>query len=211
MLGPVAGQAHQLPWVMHGNTTPNKSWLAILRHYTLQELGEAACRYIEDGEHPWLFIGILPDIQGINVTRDAADQIELIDDDQGNAWLCLSYWSTLMVACCLHRAAVAPPGGGHPVRPPTPLAGGNWDYLDPGQHDIAEFYTKGDSDSGVQEDVGRCTKRRKAFPMSHASRQKRIQSNDCKVIRFQDHSWELISRAGVKQGEGYMGSYSYAR
>jgi len=42
--GVIAGQARLLPWVMHGNTTPNKSWLAILRHYTLQELGEVACQ-----------------------------------------------------------------------------------------------------------------------------------------------------------------------
>jgi len=37
---------------MHGNATPNKSWLAILGYNTLQMLGEAACRYVEDGEPP---------------------------------------------------------------------------------------------------------------------------------------------------------------
>ena len=36
------------------------------------------------------FIGILHEIQGLNVTPDAADQIELINDDQVNAWLRLS-------------------------------------------------------------------------------------------------------------------------
>ena len=204
----VPGLARQLPWVMHGNATPNKSWLAILRHYTLQELGEAACRYVEDGEYPRQFIGILRDIQGMNVTPDAADQIELIDDDQVNAWLRLSQCTTLTVACFLHRAAVAPPGGGAPVRPNTPLVGHNRGYLDPGQFDVAEFYTEPDSDSDVQDDIGRRAKRRKAFPRSHAGWQKRIQSNDRKVIRFQNHSWELISRACVKQGVAYMGSYA---
>ena len=45
-LGANPGQAHQFPWVIHGNATPNKSWLAILWHYTLQEFGEDVCRYI---------------------------------------------------------------------------------------------------------------------------------------------------------------------
>jgi len=45
-LGANPGQARQLPWVMHGNGIPNKSWLAILWHYTLQEFGEDVCRYI---------------------------------------------------------------------------------------------------------------------------------------------------------------------
>ena len=47
------GQARQLPWVMHGNEMPNKSWLAILCYCTWQELGEAACRYLEAEEYPW--------------------------------------------------------------------------------------------------------------------------------------------------------------
>jgi len=94
---------------MHGDTTPNKSWLAILRHYTLQELSEAAYQYKEDGEDPMLLIGILYDIQGMNVTPDAADQIELIDNDQVHAWLGVSYCTTLTVACFLQRAAVATP------------------------------------------------------------------------------------------------------
>ena len=41
-----AGQARQLPWVMRGDEMPNKTWLAVLKHYTLQELGKAACRYV---------------------------------------------------------------------------------------------------------------------------------------------------------------------
>ena len=47
-----AGQARQLPWIIRGNATPNKTWLAVLKNYTLQELGEAASRYSEDDEHP---------------------------------------------------------------------------------------------------------------------------------------------------------------
>ena len=70
-------QAHQLPWVMYGNTIPNKSWLTILRHYTLQELSEAGCRNIENSDHPRQLISILRDIQDLNVTPNTADQIEL--------------------------------------------------------------------------------------------------------------------------------------
>ena len=58
----------------------------------------------------------------MNVTPDAVNQIELIDDDQVNAWLRLSQCSIFTVACFLHRAAVAPRDGGDPVRPNTPLA-----------------------------------------------------------------------------------------
>ena len=132
----------------------------------------------------------------------------MIDDNQVNTWLCLSHCSSLTVACFLHPAVVAPPGSGDPVRPNTPLAGHNQRHLDPDQFDVAEFYTKPDSDSDVQDDVGRCAKHTKAFPRSHASWQKRIQSNDRKVIRFQDHSQELISHPCVKHGAGDMGSYA---
>lgn len=202
------GQARQLPWVIRGNATPNKSWLAVLKHYTLQELGEAACRYCEDDEHPRQFIGILHDIQGLNVTPDAADQIELINDDQVNAWLRLSQCTTLTVACFLHRAAVNPPDGGNPVRPNTPLVGHYRNYLTPSQFDVAEFYTEPESDSELEEDIGRPPKRRRAFPRSHNGWQKRILSNDRKVVRLQNHSRELISRARVRQGEAYMGRYA---
>ena len=160
------GQAHQLPWVMHCNTTPNKSWLAILRHYTLQELSEGPCRYIEDGNYSRQFIGILRDIQDMHVTPDAADQIELIDDDQVNAWLHLSQCTTLTIACFLHWAAVVPPGSGDPVHPNTPLDRHNWGCLDPGQFNVAEFYIKPDSDSDVLENVGCQAKRRRTFPRS---------------------------------------------
>ena len=61
------------------------NWLAVLKHYILQELGEAAYRYCEEGEHPRQLIAILHAIQGQNVTPNAADQIELINDDQVNA------------------------------------------------------------------------------------------------------------------------------
>ena len=91
MSGAIAGQACLLPWVRHGNSTPTNSWPAILQHYTLQKLGEAASWYVEDGEHQRQFIGILCHIQGMNVTPGAANEIELIDDDQVNAWLGLSH------------------------------------------------------------------------------------------------------------------------
>jgi len=149
--GAVAEQARWLLWVMHGNATPNKSWLAILRDYTLQELGKAPCQYLEDGEHPRQFIGILRDIQEMNVTPDTADQIQLIDNVQVNAWFRLSHCSSLTVTCFLHPAAVAPPGGGDPVRPNTPVAGHNRGYFDPDQFVIADFYlyTEQYSDSDV--------------------------------------------------------------
>ncbi|PUU84225.1 hypothetical protein B9Z19DRAFT_1118093 [Tuber borchii] len=139
----------------------NKSWLAVLSHYTLQELGEAAYRYVEDGEHPRQFIGILCDIEGLNVTPDGADQIELIDNDQVNAWL-----------------PVAPPDGGDPVGPNTPLVRHSRNYLFPGQFDIAEFYTEPESDSDEEDDVERHASRRRAFPRSHNGWQRRILSND---------------------------------
>ena len=77
---------------------------------------------MEDGEHPWEFIGIFRDIQGMNVTPDTTDKIELINDDQVNVWLRLSHCSTLTVSCFLHRAAVASPVSGDPVCSKTPLA-----------------------------------------------------------------------------------------
>jgi len=119
-----------------------------------QELGKAACRYIEDGDHHRQFIGMLRDIQGMNLTPEAADQIELIDDDQVNAWLHLSPCTTLTVACFLHRGPVASPDGGEPVRLNTPLAKHNQGYFDLGQFDVAEFYTDPDSDTDMQEDAG---------------------------------------------------------
>ena len=96
----------------------------ILRYYTLQELGEAACRYLEDDEYPQKFVGVLEDIQPLNATPDATHQVELIDDDQVNTWLCLSNANPLTMACFLYRA-LAPPAGGHPdaplVCPNTPI------------------------------------------------------------------------------------------
>ncbi|PUU80202.1 hypothetical protein B9Z19DRAFT_1124003 [Tuber borchii] len=187
---------------------PNKSWVAVLRHYTLQELSEAACQYVEDGEHPRQFIGILRDIQGLNVTPDGTGQIGLIDDNQVNAWLRLSQCSTLTVACFLHRAAVATPDGRDPVRPNTPLVGHSRNYLFPGQFDIAEFYTESESDSDEEDDMERHARRRRAFPRSHNSWQRRILSNDRRVIRFQTYSQELISHARVRQGPAYMSRYA---
>ena len=203
-----AGQAHQLPWVILGDEMPNKTWLAVLKYYTLQKLGEAAWRYVEDGEHPRQLIGILRDIQGLNATPDAADQIELINDDQVNAWLCLSRCTTLTVACFLHRAAVESPGGGDPVCPNTPLAGHYRNYLAPGQFDVTEFYTEPETDSELEEDLERQARRRRAFPRAHPGWQRRIQKNDRKIIWFQNHSRELISRTRVRQGLAYMSQYA---
>ena len=95
-------QTRQLPWVIRGNATPNKTWLVVLKRYSLLKLGEAACQYCGNDEHLRQFIGILRDIQGLNVTPDTADQIKLINDDQVNAWLHLSQCTTLTVACFLH-------------------------------------------------------------------------------------------------------------
>jgi len=120
----------------------------------------------------------------MNVTPNDTDQIELINDSQVNAWLRLSHCGTLNVASFLHRAAFALHGGSDLFRPNTPLAGQNRHYVDPGQFDVPLFYTEPDSDSDVQDDVGHRAKRTKAFPRSHAGGQKRIQSKDCKVIRF---------------------------
>ncbi|KAG0132546.1 hypothetical protein HOY82DRAFT_606660 [Tuber indicum] len=174
--GAAAGQARQLPWVMHGGNTPNKTWLAILPYYTLQELGEAACR-------------------------------ELINDNPVNVWLRLSRCTTLTIACFLQRDLVPPADGGDAVRPDPPLDGDNGRYLDPGQFDFAKFYTEPDSYSDVVDDALHRGKRRKGFPRSHAGWQKRIRSNDRSVVRFKDHSGELISRARVKQGPTYMSLY----
>jgi len=118
------GIARSLHWVVPAGHVPNRNWLAILRHYTLQELGEAACRHLEDDEYPRKFVGILEDIQPLNATPDATHQVELIDDDQVNTWLCLSNANPLTMACFLYRA-LAPPAGGHPdaplVCPNTPI------------------------------------------------------------------------------------------
>ena len=146
--------------------------------------------------------------RSLNRTPDAADQIELINDDQVNAWLRLSHCTTLTVSCFLHRAAVAPPGGGDPVRPNIPLVGHYQNYLLPAQFDIAEFYTEPESDSDDKDVIGRPPKRRRAFPRSHNGWQKRILSNDRKAIRFQNPSRELVSRARVGQGAGYMSRYA---
>jgi len=170
----------------------------ILRHSTLQELGEAACRYMKDGECPRQYIGILSDIQGMNATPNAADQIKLIDDNQVNAWLCLSRCTTLTVACFLHQAAVTSRAEGDPVRPNTRLAVLNRSYFDPGQFDVAEFYTVQYSNTDVQEDAGRPPKRRRMFPRSSTGWQRRIQSNDRKITRFQYLARELISRTRMR-------------
>jgi len=115
---------------MHEKATPDKSWLAILWHHTLQELGKAACQFIEDGDHPWQLIDILHDIQGINIIPPAANQIELIDDNQVNAWLRLPQCTTLTVTFFLPSAAIALPHRGDPVDPNLPLAGHNRSYFD---------------------------------------------------------------------------------
>ncbi|PUU72134.1 hypothetical protein B9Z19DRAFT_1139310 [Tuber borchii] len=169
--GAERGQARQLPWINLGNNAmPNKSWLVVLRHYTLQQLGEAAWRQV-------------------------------------NAWLRLSQCSTLTVACFLHQAAVAPPDGRDPVRPNKPLVGHSRNYLFSGQFDVAEFYTEPESDSDEEDNVECHARRRRAFPRSHNGWQRRILSNDFRIVRFQTHSRELISRARVRQGSVYMSQY----
>ena len=135
------GHARQLWWVIRGNATPNKNWLVVLKHYILQECGKAAWRYSEDDEHPWQFKGILYDFQGLHGTPDPTDQIELINDDQVNAWLRLSQCHTLTVACFLHRAAVNTPDGGNPVRSNIQLVGHYDNYLTHRQFDVTKLYT----------------------------------------------------------------------
>ena len=76
------------------------------------------------------------------------------------------------------------------------------------EFDIAKFYTEPESDSELEEDIGRPPKHRRAFPTSHNGWQKRILSNDHKVVRLQDHSRELISRAQVRQEEAYLGRHA---
>ena len=58
------------------------------------------------------------------------------------------------------------------------------------------------------KDIERQAKRRKTFPRSHAGWQRRILKNDRKIIRLQEHSRELISRARVKQRADYMSRYA---
>ena len=137
--------------MVHGHATPSTNWLAVRKHHPLQELGEAAYRYCEECEQPRQFIGILRDIQGQNVTPDASDQIELINDDQVNAWLRLSCCTTLTVACFLHWPAVVAPGGGDPVCPNTSLVGHYRKYLVPGQFDVAEFFKEAESSSDKED------------------------------------------------------------
>ena len=201
-------RARQLPWVICANAMPNKSWLAVLKHYTLQELGEGACRYCGDDEHPHQFIGILHDILGLNVTPDAADQIEFINDDRVNAWLPLSQCTILTVACFLRRTAVNPSDGGNPVCLNSPLVGHYRNYLTPSQFDVAEFSTDPESDSELKENIARPPKGSRAIPRSHNGWQKRILSNDRKVVCLQNHSLELISRARASKREAYVGRYA---
>ncbi|KAG0123978.1 hypothetical protein HOY82DRAFT_543927 [Tuber indicum] len=137
-------------------------------YYTLQELSEAASWYLDDRVYPRQFVGILHNIQGMNITPDAANQIDLIDDDQVNAWLHLSLCSTLTISCFVHRNSVVPTNGSDAVLPNKPLLRGNWYHLNPGQFDIVEFYAEPDYDSNVEIDPGRQAKRRKAFSRSHA-------------------------------------------
>ena len=116
-------QARQLPWVICVNATPNKTWLAVLKHYTLQELGEAACRYGADDKHLRQFIGIPSDIQGLNVTPNTANQIKLINNDRANAWLHLSQCTTLTSAkkkCALSERTLRPGRANPPGTPRTP-------------------------------------------------------------------------------------------
>ena len=130
-----------------------------------------------------------------------------MNDNQVSAWLRLSQCTTISVACFVHRAAANPSNRGNPIRPHTPLVGHYGNYLTSSQFDFAEFYSEPESVSELEEDIGCPPKDKRAFPRSHNCGQKRILSNDRKVIRLQNHSQELISRARVWQGEAYMGRY----
>ncbi|KAG0643366.1 hypothetical protein HOY80DRAFT_1033679 [Tuber brumale] len=44
------GTAHSLPWIVPVGGVANRNWLGVLKHYTLQELGEAVCKYLDDSE-----------------------------------------------------------------------------------------------------------------------------------------------------------------
>ncbi|KAG0643955.1 hypothetical protein HOY80DRAFT_997369 [Tuber brumale] len=204
------GTAHSLPWIVPLGGVANRNWLGVLKHYTLQELGEAVCKHLDDGEHPQKLVGIIEDIQPLNATPDGTHQVELIDDEQVNAWVRLSNARPLTVACFLHRAPAPPPDGPPDaplVGPNTPLARHGDCYSEPGQFDVAELYTEPASDSELEDDLAHRTKRRKGFPRSDGSWRRRIQTNNRRVLRFENHSRELISRARINQGSNYMSSY----
>ncbi|KAG0641325.1 hypothetical protein HOY80DRAFT_1113339 [Tuber brumale] len=172
------GTACSLPWIVSVGGVANQNWLGVLKHYTVQELGKA-------------IVSIHADIQPVNTTPDGTHQVELIDDDQVNAWVRLSNARPLMVACVLH-CAPAPPPDGPPdaplVRPNTPLARNGDRYLEPGQFDVAEFYTEPASDSEREDDLAHRTMCRKGFPGSDGGWRRRIQTNDWRVLRFLNYS-----------------------
>ncbi|KAG0638307.1 hypothetical protein HOY80DRAFT_1001900 [Tuber brumale] len=172
------GTAGSLPWIVPVGGLANRNWLGVLKHYTLQELGEA-------------ILGILEDIQPVNTTRDGTHQVELIADDQVNAWL--------LLLMALRTPLFFPPN--------TPLARCGDRCLEPGQLDVAKFYTEPASDSELEDDLAHGTKCWKGFPRSDGGWRRRIQTNDRRVLRFQNHSHELISRARINQGPNYMSSY----
>ncbi|KAG0641168.1 hypothetical protein HOY80DRAFT_999543 [Tuber brumale] len=97
------GTACSLPWIVPVGGVANWNWLRVLKHYTLQEIGEAVCKHLDDSEHPRKLVGIHEDIQPLNATPDGTHQVELIDDDQVNAWVRLSNARPLTVASFLHR------------------------------------------------------------------------------------------------------------
>ena len=74
------------------------------------------------------------------------------------------------------------------MHPNMLLAWHNRGYFNPGQFHFAEFYTEPDSHSDVREEAGCQAKRKRTFPRSNAARQRRIQSNNHKIPRFQNHS-----------------------
>ncbi|KAG0644870.1 hypothetical protein HOY80DRAFT_996565 [Tuber brumale] len=191
------GTACSLPWIVPIGGVANRNWLRVLKHYTLQELGEAVCKHLDDGEHPRRLVCILEDIQPLNATPDGTHQVELIDDDQVNAWVRLSNARPLTVACFLHRASAPPPDGPPEaplVRPNTPLARRGDRYLELGQFDVAEFYTEPPSDSKLEDDLAHCTKGRKGFPQSDGGWRRRIQINDRpSSIRNSISAWSFVT------------------
>ena len=60
----------------------------------------------------------------------------------------------------------------------------------------------------MKEDAGCQAKLKRTFPRSDAARQRRIQSNNHKVPRFQNHSRELNSHSRIRQGADNMSHYA---
>ena len=187
--------AWQLHCVICGNATPTKTCLAVLKHYILPELSQGVCGHREKNEYSQQFIVILHVIQDLNVSPNTADQIELIHDNQVNAWLCLIDCANLSIACVLYSGSDNHPYGGNHVCPNTPLDGHYRNYLTPNQFDLGEFYNKLEFNFELEEDITCGPKHRSVFPRCPNGWEKTIRCNDPKINRSLNHSQEVISRA----------------